>query len=156
MTGVIAGCLTGLGVAVLVFGTVACLVVADVPAAVLLAFGLGPLALAGAWALAGLRGLRRRFRSRPLAGWRLTSAALSSAALGFASVAAGFRGSAAGAAVLAVLALSLAARCAVAARAERSCPLPGLWTEQDEAILRGDLRLAAWKQAGQAGGGERR
>lgn len=120
--------------------------------------------------------LRRRFRfsrprSRALTGWRITAAALGSAACCAGCVIAAFRGSAAGSAVLGVLAAVLGVRCAVArlveqaqaeqariaeqAAAERA-EAEAAWTNEDDVILGGDLTLTAWKRAGQAARGEQR
>jgi len=147
-----------LGGTFLVGAAVVALMVADVPAgAVVTGAAFGALGLLGAFVrVRDYLRYRRRFRSRPLTGWRLTAAALASAALGTGSAAAGFRGSASGSAVLGVLAASVAMRCAVAGWLERSCPQPGLWTEQDEVILSGDVSLPAWESAGQADRGEAR
>jgi hypothetical protein len=143
VTGVLGGSFMG--------GTViAALMVADVPlGAALAAASFGALGVLGA-----LVRLRRRWRCRgrgmrlpPPTGRGLGFTAGVAAGCGAWTVFMGFLGSLPGTVVYGTLAALLALWCAVSGRARG-----GWWTTQDGAILSGDLSMAAWERAGQAGG----
>ena len=144
MSGIVAGCLAGFAIIILVLGVIGALALADAPSAVAVAAGLCTAGVAGVtlvylrrWRLSGgrFRLARPRPRPRPLTGWRLTAAAALSAACGFGSVIAGFSGSLTWSAVLAVFGAALGVwcavvRCAVARWAERDC-----WTDEELTAL---------------------
>lgn len=137
-------------------------------ALVLAGFDAPAIALGGAFLLAvTVRVFRRRKprklrpwpcpRRRPLEGWRLTGAVAAAAALWGVAFTAACAGSVSWTVILGGLAAVLAGRCAAAGRDRRQGPpAEPAWSEQDQAILLGDLSLAAWERTGQARGGEQR
>ena len=84
VSGIVAGCLAGAGVVILVAGVIGALALADAPSAVAAAAGLCTAGVAGVtlvylrrWRLSGGRFRLARPRPRPLTGWRQPAASRS-------------------------------------------------------------------------------
>lgn len=154
MTGLISAVLTGFGITLVLFGTVAGLAIADFPAAVAVTTGLG---LSGACLYAC-----HRWRSRRHGPWfpslrgrsvRLSVLAAVWAALTVLTALRGMLGATAVFGTGAVLTALWSGMPGRTVPGREECPE---WTDEDEVILGGDLAMTAWKRAGQAGRDEAR